>query len=262
MTDAALDVERYSLRIGEREILRDVSFTVARGQWAAIIGPNGAGKTSLLKSLNRLLRGGRGGIRIAGAPLESYRQVDLARRVSYVPQTEGRSAPFTVREMVEMARYPHLGPLAPVRPEDRAAIELALSDTGMAAMAERPMDALSGGERQKALLAAALAQQADILLLDEPTAFLDPSQQSDVLGVLGRIHRDKSVTIISVTHDLNEALTHADRVIALREGAVVFDDTPAGLVRNGALKRIYDHEFVVGTHPKTGKPVIFPEGPA
>jgi iron complex transport system ATP-binding protein len=259
MTDLALEVEHFSLRLGEREILRDVSFTVARGQWAAIIGPNGAGKTTLLKSLNRLLRGGRGGIRIAGAPLDSYKQVELARRVSYVPQTEGRSAPFTVREMVEMARYPHLGPLAPVRPEDAAAIEQALKETGMAALAERPMDALSGGERQKALLAAALAQQADILLLDEPTAFLDPSQQSDVLAVLGRVHREKSATIVSVTHDLNEALTHADRVIALRDGAVVFDGAAAALVQNGALKKIYDHEFVIGTHPKTGQPVLFPE---
>ncbi len=259
MTDLALEVERYSLRLGERQVLRDVSFSVARGQWAAIIGPNGAGKTTLLKSLNRILRGGQGGIRIAGAPLDSYRQVDLARRVSYVPQTEGRTAPFTVREMVEMARYPHLGPLAPVRPEDRAAIEHALKETGMASFAERPMDALSGGERQKALLAAALAQQAEILLLDEPTAFLDPSQQSDVLAVLGRVHREKSVTIVSVTHDLNEALTHADRVIALRDGAIVFDGTPAALVQNGALKKIYDHEFVIGTHPKTGQPVLFPE---
>jgi len=259
MTDPALEVERYSLRIAEREILRDVSFTIARGQWAAIIGPNGAGKTTLLKSLNRLLGGGRGGIRVAGVPLDSYKQIDLARRVSYVPQTEGRSAPFTVREMVEMARYPHLGPLAPVRPEDLAAIEHALKETGMEALADRPMDALSGGERQKALLASALAQEADILLLDEPTAFLDPSQQSDVLAVLDRVHREKSVTIVSVTHDLNEALAHADRVIALRGGAVVFDGTPAALVQDGALKKIYDHEFVIGTHPKTGQPVLFPE---
>jgi iron complex transport system ATP-binding protein len=161
--------------------------------------------------------------------------------------------------MVEMARYPHLGPLAPVRPEDQAAIDTALRETGMGPMADRPMDALSGGERQKALLAAALAQQADILLLDEPTAFLDPSQQSDVLAVLGRVHRDKSVTIVSVTHDLNEALTHADRVIAMRDGAVVFDGSPTALVQDGALKRIYDHEFVIGTHPKTGQPVLFPE---
>jgi iron complex transport system ATP-binding protein len=259
MTDAALDVDRYSLRLGEREILRDVSFTIARGQWAAIIGPNGAGKTTLLKALNRILGGGRGGIRIAGVPLDSYTQVDLARRISYVPQTEGRSAPFTVREMAEMARYPHLGPLAPVRPEDLAAIDQALKETGMDALADRPMDALSGGERQKALLAAALAQQADILLLDEPTAFLDPSQQSDVLGVLDRVHKEKSATIVSVTHDLNEALAHADRVIALRDGAVVFDGTPSALVQNGALKKIYDHEFVIGTHPKSGQPVLFPE---
>jgi iron complex transport system ATP-binding protein len=259
MTEPALSVERYSIRLGDRELLRDLTFSIPAGDWTAIIGPNGAGKTTLLKSLLRILRGGRGSIRVAGAPLESYTQFDLARRLAYVPQGEGRSAPFTVREMIEMARYPHLGPLAPMRPEDRAEVDRALQDTGMAAFANRSMDALSGGERQKALLAAALAQQSEILLLDEPTAFLDPAQQADVLAVLGRAHREKGVTIVSVTHDLNEALAHARRVIALREGAVVFDGPSADLTTGDVLRRIYDHDFVIGTHPKTGRPVLFPD---
>jgi iron complex transport system ATP-binding protein len=146
-----------------------------------------------------------------------------------------------------------------MRPEDRAEIDRALQDTGMVAFANRSMDALSGGERQKALLAAALAQQSEILLLDEPTAFLDPAQQADVLAVLGRAHREKGVTIVSVTHDLNEALAHARRVIALREGAVVFDGPSADLTTGDVLRRIYDHDFVIGTHPKTGRPVLFPD---
>ncbi|HZE98319.1 MAG TPA: ABC transporter ATP-binding protein [Planctomycetota bacterium] len=259
MTEPAVSVERYSLRLGDREVLRDLTFSIPAGDWTALIGPNGAGKTTLLKALLRILRGGRGGIRIAGVPLDSYSQFDLARRLAYVPQGEGRSAPFTVREMVEMARYPHRGPLAPLRPEDRSEIDRALQETGMSGFSSRSMDALSGGERQKALLAAALAQQSEILLLDEPTAFLDPSQQADVLGVLGRAHREKGMTIVAVTHDLNEALTHARRVIALREGAVVFDGPSADLTSGDVLRRIYDHDFVIGTHPKTGRPVLFPE---
>jgi iron complex transport system ATP-binding protein len=259
MTERALELGGYSFTLEGREILRDLSFSVARGERVALLGPNGAGKTTLLKCLNRILRGGRGDIRVAGVPLDSYRQVDLARRLAYVPQAGGRSAPYSVREVVEMARYPHLGPLAPMREDDRAAVDQALRETGIASLSDRPLETLSGGERQKALLAAALAQQADILLLDEPTAFLDPSQQADILEVLGRAHRDRAGTILSVTHDLNEALTNSERILALREGALVFDGPTASLTKGDALRRIFEHDFVVGAHPRTGRPVLFSE---
>jgi len=249
-----IEVDHYSFALEKREILRDLTFSIAAGERVSLIGPNGAGKTTLLKCLQRILRGGRGTIRVAGAPLDSYRQFELAKRVAYVPQSEGRTAPYTVRELVEMARYPHLGPLAPMRSADEAAIDRALEETGMVALSDRPLTALSGGERQKALLAAALAQETDILLLDEPTSFLDPAQQADLLEVLGRVRR----TILSVTHDLNEALAHSTRVLALREGALVFDGPSAALAEGDTLKRIYRHPFAVGTHPRTGRPVLFP----
>lgn len=259
MTEPALEVDRFSISLGGKEILRDVTFSILAGERIAIIGPNGAGKTTLLKSLNRILRGGRGKIRIAGRPLESYRQFDLARRIAYVPQAEARPAPFTVRESVEMARYPHLGPLAPVRAQDLAVVDRALEAAGMGPLSNRSLDTLSGGERQKALLAAALAQESEILLLDEPTAFLDPSQQTEILRVLDNVHRERAVTILTVTHDLNEALAHSQRVIALRDGAVVFDGPSASLTQGDSLRSIYQHEFVIGTHPRTGRPVLFSE---
>ncbi len=259
MTEPALRLVGYSFALGGREILRDLSFSVGRGERVALIGPNGAGKTTLLKCLNRILRGGSGEIRIDGISLDSYRQFELARRVAYVPQADGRTAPYTVREVVEMARYPHLGPLAPIRPEDDAAIDRALSETGMSGLSHRPLLTLSGGECQKALLAAALAQQSDILLLDEPTAFLDPSQQSEILVVLDRVHRERGATILTVTHDLNEALAHSDRVLALREGTLVFDGPALALADGDTLRRIYQHEFVVGSHPRSGRPVLFSE---
>jgi iron complex transport system ATP-binding protein len=259
MSEPALRLTKYSFSLGSRGILRELSFSVAAGERVAVIGPNGAGKSTLLKCLCRILKGGRGQIQVAGRPLESYGQPDLARRLAYVPQVEGKAASFTVREMVEMARYPHLGPLAPMQNGDAAAVERALEDTGMRALAARSMNTLSGGERQKALLAAALAQQADILLLDEPTTFLDPFQQVEMLRVLGRVQRDRSSAILSVTHDLNEALGHSERVIALREGALVFDGPAARLAEGESLRWIYGHEFVVGAHPRTGRPVLFPE---
>ena len=249
-----IEVDHYSFALEGREILRDLTFSIAAGERVSLIGPNGAGKTTLLKCLQRILRGGRGAIRVAGAPLDSYKQFELAKRLAYVPQSEGRTAPYTVRELVEMARYPHLGPLAPMRSADAAAIDRALEETGMVALSDRPLTALSGGERQKALLAAALAQETDILLLDEPTAFLDPAQQADLLEVLGRVRR----TILSVTHDLNEALSHSTRVLALRDGALVFDGPSAALAEGDTLKRVYRHTFAVGSHPRTGRPVLFP----
>lgn len=259
MIELALEVRNFTLTRGSRTILREISFTVARGESVAIIGPNGAGKTSLLKCLIRILRGGPGRILVDGRPLERYGQAELARRLAYVPQADGRATPFTVREFVEMARYPHLGPLAPVRPEDERAVLRALEDTAMAPFAERPMDALSGGERQKAYLAAALAQEAEILLLDEPTAFLDPPRQVEILLTLARVREERGTTILFVTHDVNEALTHASSVIALREGAIVFDGPITALAKKATLEGIYAHEFVVGTHPRTGRAVVLPE---
>ena len=249
-----IDVDHYSFALEGREILRDLTFSISAGERVALIGPNGAGKTTLLKCLQRIYRGGRGTIRVAGTPLDSYRQFELAKRLAYVPQSEGRTAPYTVRELVEMARYPHLGPLAPMGAADAAAVQSALEETGLVALSDRRLTALSGGERQKALLASALAQETDILLLDEPTSFLDPAQQADLLEVLGRVRR----TILSVTHDLNEALGHSQRVIALREGAIVFDGPSAALAEGDTLKRLYRHEFAVGSHPRTGRPVLFP----
>lgn len=254
MSETALEVHGFSLAIEGRRILRELTFTVLRGERVALIGPNGAGKTSLLKCLNRILRGGTGRIEVAGRPLERYEQGELARRLAYVPQGDALPAGFTVREFVEMARYPHVGPLAPFRPEDGRAVGRALEAAGAADLAGRPMDALSGGERQKAHLAAALAQEAEILLLDEPTAFLDPAHQGEILRTLARVEG----TILFVTHDVNEALASADRAIALREGAVVFDGPSAGLADPGALRAVYAHDFAIGTHPRTGRAVVFP----
>jgi iron complex transport system ATP-binding protein len=257
MTELALEMDGYSLRLQGREILRKLSFAVPRGERIALIGPNGAGKTTLLRSFCRLVGGGQGAIRIAGRPLEGYRQADLARRLAYVPQVEGRSAPYTVRELVEMSRYPHLGPLAPIRAIDRAAVDRALLDTGLVSLSERALSTLSGGERQKAMLAAALAQESEILLLDEPSAFLDPAQKAEFQKLLGRVHRERAATILFVTHDLNEALAHSERILALREGSLAFDGPAAALPKGDALRRIYDHDFAIGAHPRLGSPVLF-----
>ncbi len=263
MTDGAriplVEVEGFSLEIGGVRILRDVSLAAAEGEFVTIIGPNGAGKTTLLKCVMRILAGGTGEIRIAGRELGSYTQRELARVVSYVPQADGRLLPFTVREFVMMGRYPHLSPFSVTAPEDVAAVERAMEMTGSAEFADRPLDTLSGGERQGALIAAALAQGAKLLLLDEPATFLDPRHEAEMARLLLRANREGGVTIVAVTHDVNAAALRSDRVVALKGGRVVFAGTGGELMTDEALELIYDKRFLLVEHPSAGMPVAVPD---
>lgn len=259
--ETVLDVRNYSFRLGGKEILRDVSFSVQRGEYLSIVGPNGAGKTTLLKCIDRLLVGGVGRIDVFGRPLESYRQKDLARRISYVPQADGRVIPFTVRQFVLMGRYPYLNPFSSVDREGRQAAEEALLMTGVAEFAERRLDTLSGGERQKVYIAAALAQGADIMLLDEPTTFLDYRRQAEIRDLLSRINQQGGTTIVCVTHDLNRAALDSDRIVALCEGRVAFVGSPAEIMTPDALERLFHTPFLLTSHPQAAIPVIVPGPP-
>jgi iron complex transport system ATP-binding protein len=258
MSDAMLHVEGLGFAIEGRPILRDVGFEVQRGEYLAVVGPNGAGKTTLLKCLDRLLTADRGTISLLGRPLGSYRQRDLARQVGYVPQADGRLLPFTVEEFVTLGRYPHLSPFSAISREDRRAVREALEQTGMLGFAARRIDTLSGGERQKAMIAAALAQGAALLLLDEPTTFLDYRHQAEIRELLRRAHRDGGATIVAVTHDVNAAALESDRVLALRDGAVVFHGPPRELMQAERLATIFATPLQLVDHPRGGLPMIVP----
>lgn len=254
---AVIAVNELSFEIEGRSILHRVSFRVFRGEYLAIVGPNGAGKTTLLKCLDRLLPYS-GGVELFGQPLAQYRRRDLAKRVGYVPQIDGRTLPLSVEEFVGLGRYPYLHAFAAMSAEDRAAVRRALEDTGMAALADRTIDTLSGGERQKAMIAAALAQGAEVLLLDEPTTFLDYRHQSEIRSVLRRAHRQQGTTILAVTHDVNAAALDADRALALRDGEVVFDGPPRQLMQTELLQAIYHTPVALAPHPRGGMPMVVP----
>lgn len=256
-----IEVRGFSFRLEDKQILRDVSFRVAEGEYVSIVGPNGAGKTTLLRCIDRIWRGGTGQIVVAGRPLESYSQKELARRISYVPQADGRVPPFTVEQFVLMGRYPYLSPFSLISREDRQAVREALATTGTDAFADRLLDTLSGGERQTVYIAAALAQGAGVLLLDEPTTFLDYRHQAQVRDLLARLNHESGVTIVAVTHDLNRAVLDSDRIVALREGTVVFCGTPHETMRPDVLEAIYQTTLVLVDHPQTGMPVIVPHVP-
>ncbi len=260
--EPVIRVRDFSFRIAGKEILRDVSFDVADGEYLSIVGPNGAGKTTLLKCLDRLLSGGSGRIEICGRPIESYRQKELARLIGYVPQADGHVLPFTVGQFVLMGRYPYLNPFSSIGKDDRRAVAEALEATGTAEFADRMLETLSGGERQKVFIAAAMAQGAKILLLDEPTSFLDYHHQDDIRALLARANRESGVTVVSVTHDVNRAALESQRIVALRRGSIAFCGTPAEIMNPDTLKEIYGSSFVLVDHPSVGLPIIAPNVPS
>jgi iron complex transport system ATP-binding protein len=259
MENAIIEITRFSFSISSKAILKDISLTVNEGEYISIIGPNGAGKTTLLKCLDNIHKGGDGDIRIAEKPLDKYSQKELARQVSYVPQADGRIPPFTVYDFVMMGRYPYLSPFSYPGDEDKDAVCDALAVTGTSEFAERFLRTLSGGERQKVSIAAAFAQGAKVLLLDEPTTFLDPKHEADVYRLLARVNRERGVTVVSVTHDINSAVLTSRRILALKNGSVAFCGCADKFMNNEILYKIYGKKFLFMKHPRTGKTIVAPE---
>ena len=243
-------VEDLSLRLGEAEILRDVSLRVEKGEFLTIIGPNGAGKSTLLRCLDGILEPSQGRVLIDDRPISGFGRRELARAVSYVPQPEAGPLDYIVRSFVEMGRYPHVNAWAALTEADVAAVTDAMELTGVADLADRSMSSLSGGERQRASIAAALAQGGSVLLLDEPTSFLDYRHQVQILDLLDRLHHENSLTIIAVTHDLNSTVASSDAVLALKNGRVAATGNPAELLDTEILASIYDADFrlIAGGH--------------
>lgn len=254
-----LEIRHLRLELDRHPVLNDVSLTVERGARLAVVGPNGAGKTSLLKCLTGIHPGWRGRIAVDGVDVRGFSNRERARKIAYVPQPGGRLSPYTVRETILMSRYPHLSHFGTQKPRDHELVRDLLARTGLGPLADRPLATLSGGERQKAHLAAALAQEAPILLLDEPTTFLDPRHAFEIRSLLQRINREDGVTIVEVSHDLNTAVLDSDRIFALREGATAFFGPAEKFLDQDVLGAIYGRSFLLAEHPVTGGTVLVPE---
>lgn len=234
---------------------------IEAGEICSVIGPNGAGKSTLLKCLMRIRTGWTGRATLHGRDLTMLSQRELARRVAYVPQPGGGFVfPYTVREFVRMGRYPWSGPFGTAHCGDSEAIESGLRRAGVQGFADRTLDTLSGGERQKVFLAAALAQGADTLLLDEPTAFLDYRHQAEVADVIRRLNRECGATILTVTHDVNAAMLAGGSVVALREGENVWSGPANELACEGTLNEIFGASFRFLHDPVTGLRLVAPQG--
>ena len=254
-----IEIEDFSFSFGNEVILDSISLTIYKGEYFSLIGPNGAGKTTLLKSLMRILPVGKGSITLNDKPLTHYRQRELAKLVSYVPQSDGRSMPFTVEEFVMMGRYPYFSPFTSFTREDMQKVLDALALTDTKHLAERRLNTLSGGERQTVCIAAALTQGAQVMLLDEPTTFLDPKHESNVLKIISKINREHGITIILVTHNINSAVLHSDRIGILKRGLVMFIGNAEDVMDSKILENVYDPPFSFVKHPVTGTSIIVPE---
>jgi iron complex transport system ATP-binding protein len=253
-----IEVERLVVKLGDVAVLDGVDLAVDRGQVLAIIGPNGAGKSTLLRAIDGLLPIDEGSIRVDGRPVGRYRSRELAKVISFVPQTDIPVDGFSVRAFVEMGRYPHLAAWSALTRDDRLAIDEALDLTETGHLVDRSMKALSGGERQRVCIAAALAQGGTILLLDEPTSFLDYRHQVQVLDLLGRLNSEEGYTVVAVTHDLNGLVCDADSVLGLVEGRVAFSGPPKGLFDADVLSSIFGNAFIMVPGGRHGLPFVMP----
>jgi cobalamin transport system ATP-binding protein len=270
---SAVQVEGLSFRYrtsaerGRSWTLERLSFQVAQGEILGIVGPNGSGKSSLLKVIAGLLRPDSGTVLLGGHPTRRLSQQDIARLVAVVPQEYVQVFPFTVAETVLMGRFPHRKPrfwsmgLGDDTEDDLVCAHQAMIDTDVLSLADRLVSDLSGGERQRVIIARALAQEPKILLLDEPTAFLDINHQIEICSLIGRLRAERRLTVVLVSHDLNVASQHCDRVLMLKEGTLCRIGSPEETIRPDVLRMVYGCEVVVDAHPQTGRPrVTMPMG--
>jgi len=252
----AIAVHDLYLAFRQTPILHNISLQVDQGEFFMIIGPNGAGKTTLLKVLANLLTCNSGNIEILGKPLADYTKRQLAQVTAMVPQQVYTDFPFTVAETVLMGRSPHLALLAIEGKEDIAIARQAMEFTDITHLADRKIDQISGGERQRVIIARAICQQTQIILLDEPTAALDPSHQLKIMDLMERLRKEHQVTVIMVSHDLNLAAMYGDRLVLLKEGKIEKAGTPEEVLTQEQLIASYSCTLFVDKNPVTKKPRV------
>lgn len=253
-----LSTEHLSVRVGKKEILKDVSLTFKPGKKTAIIGPNGAGKSTLLRALARLNTDYTGRILLGGEETKKIGRKRLARSLAILPQGMAAPPDTTVSRLVSYGRFPYQGFLGGGESEeDRAAIEWALTVTRLEAFRDRQVARLSGGERQRAWIAMALAQRPKILLLDEPTTYLDIAHQLDVMQLVQSISDEYGMTVIMVLHDINHALQYADELAVIKEGRLFAAGSPKELLSVGLIEKVFGVRADVFTNSQ-GASVLSP----
>jgi cobalamin transport system ATP-binding protein len=251
-----IEVHSISFRYHEDWVLQKVSFRVEKGEFVGVIGPNGSGKTTLLKILYRLLSPQKGEILFDLVPIRKMNRNDIAKRIAVVSQETQLLFPFSVLETVLMGRSPYLGQLMFESEKDLEIAKKAMEWTKVLPFSERPMDELSGGERKRVFIARALSQEPEVILLDEPTANLDIHHQIDFLDLILTLNREKGLTIVMASHDMNIASEFCDRLILFREGRIYKMGTPEEVITKENIESVYGCEVWIDQNPVSGMPRI------
>jgi len=254
----AIEARAVSFRYGDRAVLADVSLDVRPGELVGLLGPNGSGKTTLLRILAGVLGGFDGAAQVSGDDVTTLPRREIARRIAVVPQEPRFGFPFTALEVVLMGRHPHLEGAAFESERDLELARLALARCGIERLASRSIHELSSGERQRVVFARALAQQAPVLLLDEPASFLDVRHQVEQFDLVRGLTRDENAAVLCVQHDLTLAGQYCDRVYLLHEGKVAASGPTADVLTAKILSRVYGADLHVAPHPITGRPLVLP----
>ena len=255
-----------NLRIGSTQLLDDASLAISTGERVAIVGPNGAGKTTLIRCLLGLTQPDSGRIEINSRALAELSHTELARQVSYVPQQLAERISFTAMEFISMSRYAYGGGggrgaragFKQADEEGMEATEQAIELTGIGHLRHQALSTMSGGERQKVSIAAALAQQTPTLILDEPSAHLDPKQRDIIHSLLAKITREQNISLIVITHDLNWASADFDRIIGMKAGQTMVDAQADAFMQKQTLMDIFDADWLLHPHPESGRPMVLP----
>lgn len=257
-----LEARKAVIGYGGPPVVHGVDVDIPDGRITAIVGPNGCGKSTLLRALIRLLTPSEGAILLDGEDIFRIPTREVARRVGLLPQSPIAPAGITVKELVARGRTPHQKMLRPWSSADEAAVFSALHSTNLTGIQDSVVDELSGGQRQRAWIAMALAQDTPLMLLDEPTTFLDISHQYEVLDLLHRLNERQGRTIVMVVHDLHQAARYAHHVIAMREGIIAAAGTPHEVFTEALVRDVFDFDARVLTDPVTGTPIVIPaQGP-
>ncbi|MFI8084262.1 ABC transporter ATP-binding protein [Kitasatospora sp. NPDC086009] len=256
-----LEARGLTLAYEARTVVEGLDLTVPDGRVTVIVGPNACGKSTLLRALGRLLKPVRGAVLLDGAELARVPTKRIAQRIGLLPQSPTAPEGISVADLVSRGRQPHQSWWQQWSAEDERAVAEALERTSTAELAERSVDELSGGQRQRAWIAMALAQGTDILLLDEPTTFLDIAHQVEVLDLVRRLNVERGRTVVAVLHDLNQAARYADHLVAMRAGRIVAQGAPAEVVTAELVREVFGLDSVVVPDPVTGTPLVVPGAP-
>ena len=260
---ARLGAENVSVGYGADPVVRGLTLDVPDGLVTTIVGPNGCGKSTLLRTLARLLRPTQGRVRLDGRAIEDVGTREVSRRLALLPQSPLAPDGLLVRDLVGRGRHPHQRWFRQWSPSDEDVVERALRMTDTWDLRDRPIDQLSGGQRQRAWIAMTLAQDTDLVLLDEPTTFLDLAHQVEVLDLVRRLNRERGRTVAMVLHDLNLAARYSDLLVVMRDGAVVTQGAPGEVITAELLDDVFGLRADVLDDPRTGLPVVVPLlGPA